>query len=610
MSFEIKKIDKFVVKTIEETKLCTEREMMMFDPDNIDLSLLRKLINSEILSYSETKALLCLFQTILQKNKISVENFPKLDSKISKYLINSQKLIVTSIQGMILYIDIAAKGNRIVLKRTRTMDIKSTQREYIIGIKSINPLRSLTPCFAVTLGGFSCSGDDIFIDSGQICTPDNTGPESFYVMMENVKGKTFSDCIADGMNESRFMRNFIAILLSLEIAQRKCCFTHFDLHPGNVMMKPYPTSVEIHMFNDTYNYVAKISDELPVIIDYGYSFSVVDGFPLGEVEKCPVGPIGNYMVPCYDIYRFLTACVYHFALRKNFSLCDLILGMFSIFPVDEYKIFKKYIALKASKNNAIQNYLDLVSKPIDDFCIKVATSSPFITPLKFIKELNKMYPYIMSQFLTIFHRSSLGITAIDTSSKIYCDLFKCTNVDKTDELLKTCITKQPSYILNLYNMYLLIKYRENFFSKEISNILVEQEETIKKKNKEMLKYDEIVFRNGVEYDFVRMFDIDENSLTPIYIVGLKFDEARKKIAIESYRKYSPRVKELYENLVLFGKYLDIYYTIIEMGQKDRAEYAKFINNMAKTISTVSQKNLDIIRQTHRWCLSLEQFYKI
>lgn len=604
-----KEINDFVTKTIDNTKLCIFNDRTMFNLKDIDFELLKKMLNSNFLSNSDMRALICLVQMILQQNNTTSDNLPKLDSKISKYLKNVQKMGVFSAQGFIFYVDVISKGNKIILKRSQSKDTNFIRKEYVTGIKSINPLRALTPCFAMTLGGFSCIGDIKSLVGGQLCSSQKkSGSESFYTIIENIKGKTLSDCFYDkNMTPDRFIGILVHVFMSLEIAQRKCCFTHFDLHTGNVMIKNITNKISYSLINDTKEYIMSADTEIPVIIDYGLSFSVIDDFLLGDWRQfSKSAPIGRYMVPCYDMYLFLMSSTWDAIVCEKYNLALFIMSLFGLFSSDPYGIYTKYTKIKI-KNVKAKDLFNMINEPLNDYCSKCLTSSlAFTTPLNFINKLYNAHS-ITSKYIKIVKRNSRIPINIDISSKIYCDLFKCGGSDEIYNTLRKCVVNQPSYILSVYNLYLLIEYMTKVKNDKISTFINEQIKEFSREGEKMIEYDKNVFDRDINLDVSKI--TGDHIVFCLLNVQLKNNKKHREFVIKTYSDNFQPLQEAYEEIQKFGKYLDIFYTIYEMKQEFRPEYANFLNRIQNIIDKVDQHDIDKVKDFYRMSISVKQYYR-
>jgi hypothetical protein len=122
----------------------------------------------------------------------------------------------------------------------------------------------------------------------------------------------------------------------------------------------------------------------------------------------------------------------------------------------------------------------------------------------------------------------------------------------------------------------------------------------------MLDYDKNVFEQNININFSKMRK--SLNVTEIYNIqlkrGKKYREIYEKIYFDNFKK----IKNGYNELVKFDKYLDIYYTIHELNQESQDEYIGFVNKMKNIIDDIDQHYLDELRNLYRTCLSIKQYY--
>ena len=164
----------------------------------------------------------------------------------------------------------------------------------------------------------------------QFCTGESKSPVT-YALYETVVGKDMNDEI-NNINGAEFINIYLQLLLSLNYANLKCDFTHFDLHMGNVILRKlektgvfgikYPTQT----LGDIYMYTSMI----PTIIDYGYAHIQYKKFDYGYIAVDTINSLQSY--PLFDAYKFLMAAALLSASINNvevFEVCEVIYKFFS-----------------------------------------------------------------------------------------------------------------------------------------------------------------------------------------------------------------------------------------------------------------------------------------
>lgn len=186
--------------------------------------------------------------------------------------------------------------------------------EILVGMLATNSLRSTIPNFTQVYGYLSCGGTYIEKNAktpSAMCLPGNEK----YMLMEYIDGKSLGSMVRNGMSADLFCSVFMQVCFALRLAQQKNKFTHYDLHSGNVLVKPHHGMKTV-----TYPFIAKNRRDnrgrtvqmnmthIASIIDYGDAYfedPQYGGF-LGRVlENANVLPKCHSL---YDIYKLLYFC--------------------------------------------------------------------------------------------------------------------------------------------------------------------------------------------------------------------------------------------------------------------------------------------------------------
>lgn len=135
-------------------------------------------------------------------------------------------------------------GLPVVAKRINTsLSHDLSLHEVYVGLR-LNQLRSLTPCFVWTYGGFRCG-------------------RAGYVVTEAIDGAYLGGQLQLSPDELDTVLDML--LVSLRLAE-PLGFIHQDLHPGNIMIRTLPEVVTIEIDGQQFQ-----TRYIPVIIDFGRS---------------------------------------------------------------------------------------------------------------------------------------------------------------------------------------------------------------------------------------------------------------------------------------------------------------------------------------------------
>ena len=284
-------------------------------------------------------------------------------------------------------------------------------REYLIGLRVLNPLRRTTPCFAYTLGAFSWKPDDTSCDVA--------------ILYEKVQGPTLAVMLQEGMSFTTWLRLFFQVLLSLEVAQRRTGFTHYDLHASNIVVAD-GTGLDYNMLIDCLAYQVSRPKLVPVIIDFGTCSTSLGGRSIGSYDYANSG-IFHFMVSGHDMYRLMVSSHYH---AKNSDTRRLILQLFSFFgEADPY-------AISQGQGGAG------VTKAREEFCRDVTLSKiANYTPMMMIKyTYSKFYRRLAPTITVVPRRVYSSISSLDGSK----------NYETALKTAHTLITMKSGYIVPSY----------------------------------------------------------------------------------------------------------------------------------------------------------------
>lgn len=186
-------------------------------------------------------------------------------------------------------IDIINKRAKVLVKTPqKTSKYRDIMREYLLGVKALNPLRNIIPTVVYTLGSF-------------------THQKKVYAVYEYINGQSVRHMLRNQqINFDKWLTIFTQLLLTLEIAQRKVGFTHFDLHSDNVLVRENQGySVPL----DDVVYTVEGDSLSPVVIDFGHSCANIDGRCVGSHEHPNHGML-CFTIPGNDMYKFIISSLH------------------------------------------------------------------------------------------------------------------------------------------------------------------------------------------------------------------------------------------------------------------------------------------------------------
>lgn len=579
--------EKFIRNNLEKSNAC-----LILNPEyksyisTINPKIIKKILTEKFMIGAEMKAILCLFNTMLLTNTPYATSgaiyFP--DIKIQNWIHNLQKLPVDSAEGYIYITDVFSNDIQVVIKVPRdeaqsdAEDYKnrvdSLEKEYFIGLRAINNLRYIIPTFSYTLGAFMCNKPTWYghLDTTTICT-EHTTP---FVLYEKIPGKSVNTILqGNEIGFNQWLVMFAQVLLSLEIAQRKCKFTHFDLHSGNVMARPV-SGMEYSLSIDESTYIMSDISILPVIIDFGMSTVEVDDVTVGSHDFSCYGMM-HYMVQGYDMFKFLCYCTKDSRYTKSL---DKMLDLFRFYGSDDpYNIYtKRYPALV---------------KTINKYCsIGTYSKMATYTPLQFFLWIYKEYNDILSPHITIDPRTMYRNVQYSSSIQIYSDLFQQDVQGRTNaiQLASRCISSIPSYIMTKYTIKILNNYNKCLKSpiigdkiKELLTSISSPDGYIAMDNARLSK----VFN-------IKLPDMDELRNDMGAILDIPVGDKGHHTLIDRFITNSKFISDL-------QPYMQMYYTILELDLT--SNYKDWIEKFQTEY--YYSNNISMVSKTMRWIYTLQ-----
>lgn len=168
--------------------------------------------------------------------------------------------------------------------------------EYIVSLYGTNALRHLCPNFCYTFAIYQSPTKIVRMAMEKI-----PGLQIF----EYLQQLNSADFSVQAMTD--FLKIWVQIVLSLEVAQETLFFTHFDLHGQNVLVRPTdpPTPYLEYPIFDTIYRLENVS-HLATVIDFGHSTVRYDKGFIGQNNNgFPQYGMYPFYVPGADLYKLL-----------------------------------------------------------------------------------------------------------------------------------------------------------------------------------------------------------------------------------------------------------------------------------------------------------------
>ena len=569
--------EKFINDSISSYNPCILTPKYTDQIDTLVPKTIGKILTSLNTTGSDMKAILCLFDTLLLSNGNSI-----VSTKIQRWVTNMHKLPINSSEGYVYITDIFSRKAQVVVKAPQYIDgYASLIREYFIGLRALNKLRYTIPTVVYTLGLFKCNSPS---SNGKINREDMCSNSSTpFVIYEKIPGDSVKHLLeSNEITWENWLVCFAQILLSLELAQRECNFTHFDLHAGNVMLRN-DEEVNYTLPLDGTTYTISGTKILPVIIDFGMSTAEVDGVTVGSHDFAIHGMM-PYMVQGYDMYKFL---IYSATFAKYTSIGPQIIDIFRFYGNnDPYNIYtKKLPGLKT----VTHEYCSMASYSA------VATD----TPLSLFQWLYTEYKSILSPYITITPRDIYIPLHYSSTIQMYDDLFhhQESGRAKAISLAESCVNTTPSYIISHYNIMVLNNYNKSYKSPIIDTKINSLQQAL-----DLYKYIYIAI------DIARLYKVTKINL-PRQKEIIEITRKVLNITIKNASNFDKKIEDELADVTDYQKklevYVQFYYTIRELKQD--AVFESWIGTF-KPILKFYMDNVGIVTQTLRWKITLNKAY--
>ena len=593
--------NKFISDQLSIYKGCQIQDRHLYDLKKVCTSCLSMILNQKFINHVDMKAVFCLFDTLfLQTSKRKENGIYVLTKNIRDYIKNIKLLSTNTVEGYIYLADFFSPHIQGIIKfQKKDSDIPYTIREYYIGINILNKLRYLIPTFVYTLGAFYCPKTIEIINKKEVpiknplsvLCDESTKNNTAFVVYEKIPGETISTFLKkDKLTFKQFLSIFIQLLLGLEVAQREARFTHFDLHSNNVMIRESDvSSYNVHLDMSTYNVINP--EFIPVIIDFGMSTCYIENQYIGSYDYIEYGML-NFMVPGYDMYKFLVYC----AFDSKTDMKNKISSLFRFYvDNDPYNITSN---------------IEGIDIAIKEYCMDCTYSqAATYTPLMFVEWLLKEYQ--LESDILVSNRINYLPIQYSSLIKEYDKIFKYTKehgIEHVIESIKKCITSTPSYVMTKYNINLLERYNDDLQSDELRREIKVLNKYLDKFEDKFIDIDNAMLENVFDIKIPTQKDL-EMCLIKLLIIEIPnpnyiIDEKTKFDIEYTVKEFDILSSYEYE----LSPYLQFYFTILEMNLDNK--FSEWIKKF--TISDIYKfYSLNVIntQRAKRWGQTLSAYDK-
>jgi hypothetical protein len=563
--------------------------------DSIDLSAIQQIMNQKYANVNDIDILRTVFNTtlLIHRHSSQTEGIPFLKPSIAevfKHIRVASK--DTTTEGFALLSSFKNRNNEFILKTNRnSKDNSDILYEYFIGTYGLNQLRKIIPNFCYTLGIFKCN--PLAVEKTErvklpieMCKRKGN---RYYVIYERIPGKTLSDLLPS-LTAKQFVSYLTQIVLSLQIAYEKIGFVHYDLHPGNIIIRPLdsPQTLEYKLSGSIYRVE---TDAIATFIDYGYSHFEYEGIQFGgkDIPEYAINPI---VAPGgFDLHRLLCYCIY--SSLRNIPVYQTALLCYKYFKTDPYEIIKS--AGREDKSYLVEaldrGYIKYFFLPETDFYYRRE-------PIQFIQWMERSQRDTFYSTTSILHTSEYPPNRFLDMYRGKLEGLKIHGKTQTQSLNTTGIDRDyKSVVVNRYKIGIL------------TDILTAHQSSMNPDDVDMLRekiasLDQITTANTEEYTendkraenmFNRDLEIDPGVDVREIEIGLynySLDELRTRFTemsklreyCELYRSYSRfSGYSRYSNRVILNpEFQQRYYQYSHLYTNFTRRYSELVFNTLKT----------------------------
>lgn len=234
-----------------------------------------------------------------------------------------------------------AAGSALVVKVSNAPN-EDLVHEYMVGVKCLNDLRAMNILnFAYVLGAFRCSPPLPFggTEDKGIASYCEGKKRIQYIIYENVQPSFSMRKYVATAEPVKFLDKYMQVILALRAAFLQYDFTHYDLHPGNVLIRvvkgmggasnddtivlPYPKKGGVVYIK---------TGGIATLIDYGSSHVRYQGRSYGNNQYIEFGVRHDLSFPMNDAYRLMLGCASEAFQGSNqgvVKICERIFRFFN-----------------------------------------------------------------------------------------------------------------------------------------------------------------------------------------------------------------------------------------------------------------------------------------
>lgn len=326
---------------------------------------------------------LCTVDSIFYTNPVNLGTV-YMNNRIRSILKNMKQIGADSANGYALVSDFKSADKMFVVKVSKNPQNDELLHELFVGLYGTNLLRKYIPNFSYIFGGFKCSPPLIDQESKRVvswCLNDRNAVN--YVIYEYINPSiSFGDYIKT-CTGPEFINIYLQILYALRLGLKLIDFTHYDLHPENILLREMEQK-DFQIQYETEKGMEYIRTKyVPTIVDFGMSHIKygTEHFGKSGLIAYSIYPYRSWIM--HDAYKLLMFGIFHGYRANNSNVINELTKIFRFFNKTEDPItaansqIKYYFSLPLD-NNTNNITLDGLIRHI-----RLVSDTSFINPVKF-----------------------------------------------------------------------------------------------------------------------------------------------------------------------------------------------------------------------------------
>jgi hypothetical protein len=349
--------EKIFKTVIDPTEQKLTSDLYNLNSSNVNVKNVNNLIKNDFYEYNTEEGI-----HLMSKQLLSGKNLLETSKKVHEAVRNF-KTLAAGAYGQVFLVSIAGNEKesiRVIVKTSKDIEHDDLRHELLVSFLALNKLREYIPNFSFAYGGFKCNPPvvDEYKNVLDFCGADGSNVIT-YALQENIPGDVISKAMLN-LTAGQFVNYYLQVLLSLNLANQKYEYSHFDLHSNNCILRNpfegegfnlrYPTSN-----GDIY----LVSDKIATIIDYGMSGITYKNVFLGSYNLSEFK--GSNPFPLFDAFKFLLFCMLDARDNNNFPVLEAGAVIAQFFSNDSLDSLIDLHVIEPLTYYELPNFTDLVN---------------------------------------------------------------------------------------------------------------------------------------------------------------------------------------------------------------------------------------------------------